>query len=388
MTHEVQLEGQLRQAQKMEAIGTLAGGIAHDFNNLLMGIQGNLSLSIAEIDSGSPLFENLKKVEQYVQDGVELTKQLLGFARLGKYEARVTNPNDLINKSANIFARTRKELRIVSHYQEDVWAVNVDPGQIEQVLLNLYINAWQAMPEGGTLLLETANVVHDDQQAVMHKVSPGRYVKISISDTGVGMEKATLERIFDPFFTTKAMKRGTGLGLASAYGIIRNHGGYIDVHSEINHGATFNIYLKAFDEAVVETAAMQESPSFGIETILLVDDDEVIIEVGQAMLKSLGYTVLTAGSGEQAVAIYRERCDQIVLVVLDMIMPDMSGSRTFDELKRINPEVNVLLASGYSIEGQASEIMARGCSGFIQKPFNLQRLSKKVRSIIDVACEF
>jgi len=382
MIEKEQLQDQLLQAQKMEAIGTLAGGIAHDFNNLLMGIQGNVDLLAMEPELARH-HEQLVTIRDCVFSGTGLTKQLLGFARMGKYEAQVTNPNDLVNKSADIFARTRQEIRIVPAYQEDVWSVNVDRGQIEQVLLNLFINAWQAMPDGGTLTLETANVIIENQQAATQKVNPGNYVRISVIDTGVGMDKATQERIFDPFFTTKAMKRGTGLGLASAYGIIRNHGGFIDVHSRINQGTTFNIYLKTYDAAVVETKAKPELPSKGTETILLVDDDAVIVDVGQALLHSLGYTVLVADGGKDAIDMYREQCDRIALVILDMIMPDMGGGRTFDALKRINPGVKVLLSSGYSLEGQASEILARGCSGFIQKPFDLQKLSKKMREIIE-----
>jgi two-component system cell cycle sensor histidine kinase/response regulator CckA len=377
------LQDQLLQAQKMEAIGTLAGGIAHDFNNLLMGIQGNVDLIALDRDFNHAHGKKVKTIQDCVQSGSRLTQQLLGVARLGKYEVKITDPNDLVNKSADMFGRTRQELRITATYQKDVWAVNVDQGQIEQVLLNLLINAWQAMPEGGTINLETANEVLDDQFVVANAISPGKYVRISIADSGVGMDRATMERIFDPFFTTKAIKRGTGLGLASAYGIIRNHGGCIDVRSEPGHGATFSIYLKAIAVPVAEKAPKAKLPFKGSETILLVDDDELIIDVGQAMLKTLGYAVLTANSGNSAIALYRSHGARIALVILDMIMPDMGGGRAYDELKTIDPDVKVLLASGYSINGQATDILARGCNGFIQKPFNLQALSEKVRTVLD-----
>jgi two-component system cell cycle sensor histidine kinase/response regulator CckA len=379
------LQDQLLQAQKMEAVGTLAGGIAHDFNNLLMGIQGNVDLIALNIEPHPDLGQKLRTIGDCVQSGSRLTQQLLGFARLGKYEVKITDPNDLVNKSIDMFGRTRQELRITASYQKDVWAVNVDQGQIEQVLLNLLINAWQAMPEGGTIDLETANEVLDDQFVEAHAISPGEYVRISITDTGVGMDRATMERIFDPFFTTKAIKRGTGLGLASAYGIIRNHGGCIDVRSEPSHGATFSIYLKAQSVPVAETAPKPKLPFKGSETILLVDDDDLIVDVGQAMLKTLGYDVLTANSGSVAISLYRSHRERIALVILDMIMPDMGGGRAYDQLKTIDPAVKVLLASGYSINGQATDILARGCNGFIQKPFTLQALSEKVRTVLDAA---
>ena len=239
------LEAQLQQTQKMDAIGTLAGGIAHGFNNLLMGIQGNASLMLFDIDSSHPHYERLKNIEQQVQSGAEITKQLLGFARCGKYEVKPTNINELIKKSLEMFGRTKNNVRVNINYQEDIWSVETDQGQIEQVLLNIYTNAWQAMPRGGELYLETQNVTLNENYTNAYQVLAGRYVKTSVTDTGVGMDKATQQRIFDPFFTTKDMYRGTGLGLASVYGIIKNHGGIINVNSKNGEGTTFNIYLPA-----------------------------------------------------------------------------------------------------------------------------------------------
>jgi PAS domain S-box-containing protein len=379
------LQNQLLQAQKMEAIGTLAGGIAHDFNNLLMGIQGNIELMSLDMGPDHAHSRRCKTIRDCVQSGTRLTQQLLGFARLGKYEVKPTRINDLVRNSIEMFGRTRQELRIVQKYREDLWTVDADRGQIEQVLLNLFINAWQAMPEGGSLVLETANATLDDRQVMPHGAAPGNYVTITITDTGVGMDPAVIERIFDPFFTTKAMGRGTGLGLASAYGIVRNHGGFIEVSSQKGHGATFTVYLKASDgdTSVSATTAISVGTVAGSETILIVDDDPLILDVATAMLASLGYGVLVAQGGEEAIATYRNNGDQICLVILDMIMPDMGGGRTYDELKAIDPDINVLLSSGYSIDGQASAILNRGCNGFIQKPFNLQTLSEKIRLIID-----
>jgi CheY-like chemotaxis protein len=282
-----------------------------------------------------------------------------------------------------MFGRTKKEITIHAKYQEDLWAVKADPGQMEQVLLNLYVNAWQAMPGGGDLFLETENVTLDESYVKPFSIEPGRYVKLSITDTGVGMDKATQERIFDPFFTTKEMGRGTGLGLASAYGIMKNHGGFIKVSSKKGDGSTFNIYLPASESDVSgETSEASEDVRHGHETLLLVDDEEMLTEVGKEMLNALGYTVLIAEGGRKAVEIFRKKRDEIDLVILDMIMLGMGGGDTYDRLKEINPDIKVLLSSGYSINGQAKEILDRGCDGFIQKPFNLEQLSQKLREVL------
>ncbi|MDX2454558.1 PAS domain S-box protein [Desulfosarcina sp.] len=386
MTREKEsLHDQLLQAQKMEAIGTLAGGIAHDFNNLLMGIQGNVEMMALDMGPSHAHSGRLKTIRDCVQSGARLTQQLLGFARMGKYEVKPTDINALVRNSVDMFGRTRQELRIALKCVEKVWAVEVDRGQIEQVLLNLLINAWQAMPDGGSLYLETANEILNDRQVLPHGAEPGNYVKITITDTGTGMDPATMERIFDPFFTTKTVGRGTGLGLASAYGIVRNHGGFMDVSSRKEQGTIFSIHLKATDAPLGDATVIRASAQEGNETILLVDDDPLILDVGQAMLAALGYAVLVAKDGKEAVEIYRSDGDRIRLVILDMIMPDMGGGQTYDQLKEVDPGANVLLSSGYSIDGQATAILNRGCNGFIQKPFDLQSLSEKVRTIMDAA---
>ncbi len=250
ITQHKKLEDQLLNAKKMEAIGTLAGGIAHDFNNLLMGIQGNASLMLTEFDSGHPHYESLSNIEQYVRNGADLTKQLLGFARGGKYEVKITDLNELIEENSRMFSRTKKDIEIHTKYEEDIWSVEVDKGQIGQVLLNLFVNAWQAMPGGGELYLETQNITLAEDQAKGHGVKSGKFVKISVTDTGLGMDETTQHRIFDPFFSTKEKSRGVGLGLASAYGIIKNHGGIITVHSEKGDGTTFHIHLPASEKEV------------------------------------------------------------------------------------------------------------------------------------------
>jgi signal transduction histidine kinase/CheY-like chemotaxis protein len=376
-------ESQLYQSQKMEAIGKLAGGIAHDFNNLLMGIQGCASLMMTEIGPSHPLFDHLKGIEEYVKSAADLTKQLLGFARGGKYEVLPTDINQVIENSSMLFGRTKKEITIHSKFQKDIWTVEVDQRQIEQVFLNLFVNAWQAMSKGGELYLQTENVDIDENYLKPYKVKPGRYVKISVTDTGMGMDGVTQQKIFDPFFTTKDMGRGTGLGLASAYGIIKNHDGFINVYSEVGQGTTFNIYLPASDKKVYRESKSERPLVMGSETILLVDDEDMIIKVGQAMLKKLGYHVVIARSGQEAVKAVAERSGTIDLVLLDLIMPGMDGGQTFDGIRDIQPQMPVLLSSGYAINGQAIEIMKRGCNGFIQKPFNLTQLSKHIRKVLD-----
>jgi PAS domain S-box-containing protein len=377
------LENQLQQAQKMEAIGNLAGGIAHDFNNILMGMQGNTSLMLLNIDTGHPHYDKLRSIQKYIENGAALTKQLLGFARGGKYEVRAIDLNELIEKTARMFGRTKKEIKIHTSQLRDIWNVEVDQGQIEQVLLNIFVNAWHAMPDGGDLHLMTENVTIDDDFNKPFKVEAGKYVKISIIDTGAGMDKITQQRLFEPFFTTKEMGRGTGLGLASAYGIVKNHGGFIDVFSEPGKGATFSIYLPASEKEVMEETDAAEIVLKGDETLLLVDDEEMIIEVGEEILQALGYKVFPAVSGKEALEIYKNKKNSIDMVILDMIMPGMGGGETYDNLKQINPDIKVLLSSGYSISGQAAEILERGCDGFIQKPFKLRQLSVKIREILD-----
>ncbi len=378
------LETQLFQAQKMESIGTLAGGIAHDFNNLLTGILGNASLILAQMDKSQPFYGRLKNIEDYVKRGSDLTKQLLGFARRGKYETKPTNLAEFIRESSELFRRTRKEISIHLKAQEELWVVEVDRGQMEQVLLNLYVNAWQAMPDGGDLHISAENVRLDEVDVNPYNANPGRYVKIAVTDTGIGMDEVTMARIFDPFFTTKEKGRGTGLGLASAYGIIKNHGGFIRVESEKGHGTSFMVYLPASNKVVEDDHnKIEDELQKGHETVLLIDDEEMILDVGSNILEGLGYKVMMAIGGKQGLKVYEQNKDAIDIVIIDMIMPEIGGRETFDTMLKINPSVKVLLSSGYSLNGQAEEIMQGGCKGFIQKPFTTVELSKKVRVILD-----
>ena len=377
------LEVQFHQAQRFEALGTLAGGIAHDFNNLLMNIQGNTSLMLFEIDSTHPHFDLLKNIEKQVKSGAQLTRQMLGYARKGKFNVKPIDLNRIVAESAETFGRTRKEITIEQNLEDDLFSIAADKGQIDQVLFNLYVNAADAMPGGGKLLLKTQNVTHLNIKSDQYNPEPGNYVQINISDTGCGMDKTTLERIFDPFFTTKEMGRGTGLGLASVYGIIKSHDGYIDVGSEKGQGTTFTIFLPASENGVEGDAEAEARLIKGSGTLLIVDDEELVLEVGANMLEKLGYTVLKAHNGTAAVDIFKANQDKIKMVILDIIMPDMGGGAVYEKIKPINPDVKVLLSSGYSVDGQAIELLEAGCDGFMQKPFTMEELSKKIGQILN-----
>jgi two-component system cell cycle sensor histidine kinase/response regulator CckA len=378
-----ELEVQLQYTQRMEALGTLAGGIAHNFNNLLAGIMGNLSLTLLDTVPTQPHFDHLKRIEKLVKSGSQLTSQLLGYARGGRYEVKPLDFNQLVQETFDTFGGAKKEIRVHRSLAEDLLGIKADQGQIEQVLLNLLINAVDAMPGGGDLFLETMNVTNKDMSQKPYKVRPGRYVLLRVKDTGSGMDKKTLGHIFEPFFTTKGLGAGTGLGLASAYGIVKAHQGYIDVESEKGRGTTFEIYLPASVSKSAEASKRAGHPAEGRETILLVDDEPMILEVTVEVLRELGYTVLEAHGGGEAIELYNEKRAGIDLVILDMIMPDMGGGETYDKIKEINPQVKVLLSSGYSIDGEATEILERGCQGFIQKPFGMEELAMKIREILD-----
>ncbi|BBO70013.1 histidine kinase [Desulfosarcina alkanivorans] len=383
ITERTRLEKKLQQAEKMEAIGTLAGGVAHDFNNILMGIIGRTSLMMAETDVPPAYGEHLSGIEEYVKSASDLTRQLLGFARGGKYQLKTIDMNQLVEQSARMFGRTRKEINLHVDADDPLNRVEADPRQVEQVLLNLYVNAWQAMPGGGDLYLKTENVNLAEKDVQPYNVKPGRFIRVSITDTGIGMAEDTVHKIFEPFFTTKERGRGTGLGLASAYGIVSNHGGFIAVTSQVGRGTTFNLHFPATTKPIVEVKAPPVPKAAGTETILLVDDEEMVRNVGGQMLRKLGYTVFTVPSGEAAVAMVAQKEPVFDLVILDMIMPGMNGGEAYDRLKQLDAGLKVLLSSGYSIDGQAADILSRGCNGFIQKPFGMNTLSAAAREILD-----
>jgi two-component system cell cycle sensor histidine kinase/response regulator CckA len=379
-----ELERQLQQAQRMEAIGTLAGGIAHDFNNILMGMQGNLSLLLMRMPSHNPLVQKLKNIEQYILNGAGLTRQLLDFARSKPRPTQLTDLNFLIRKTARMLGRTWKEVEIDLAGLNAAWAVIVDSGQIEQVLINLYVNACQAMPGGGKLFLRTEDVELGRSTVRPFGLKAGPYVMASVIDTGIGMDEITQQKIFNPFFTTKERSRGTGLGLSSAYGIIKNHQGFIKVSSKEGHGANFSIYLPASKAAAQTLTERPLAPVSGSGTILVVDDEQFITEITREWLGELGYTVLEASSGSRAVECFRANPGAIDLVILDVIMPGMDGGETLARLKAIDPQVKVLLTSGYGYNARAEKICRNGCKGFIAKPYDINQLSQKIRDILDV----
>jgi PAS domain S-box-containing protein len=377
------LEDQLLRAQKLEAVGTLAGGIAHDFNNLLMGILGNLSIMLLHLDTTHPFYDRLKVMEDYVHRGSSLTRQLLGFARGGKYEVRSTDLGKFVLRSAEMFGRTKKDISIHHKISGSLWHVDVDRGQMDQVLLNLFVNAWQAMPDGGDLYISVENAELSKTDMAAFGATQQKFVKLTVTDTGIGMDETTKSRIFEPFFSTKERGHGTGMGLASVYGIMKNHGGFVNVDSQQGVGTSFMIYLPASDKKAEDELIKNDEIHEGRETVLLIDDEQMIIDVGSRMLEELGYKVLTATGGKQGINVFQHAREKIDLVILDMIMPDLSGKETFDILHQQKPSLKVLLASGYSLDNQAKDIMAAGCKGFIQKPFTLAELSRKLREIIE-----
>ena len=378
-----ELETQLQRAQKLEAIGTLAGGVAHDFNNLLMGIQGNTSVVLSRLDPDDPNYQKLVTAQSYVKKSSELANQLLGFARGGAYELKATDLNQLIEKVSKMFGRTKKEIVIFTHFKEGLLSVNVDRRQIEQVLLNLFINAAQAMPKGGRLYVQTDNVQLDKKFLEAHHLEPGMYVKVSVADTGIGIDPENIERVFDPFYTTKERGRGTGLGLASAYGIVKSHGGFIDVQSEVNKGSTFSFYIPPHEGREKKTENKKENVINGSGKILLIDDEDMILEEVGEMLATLGYEVVPAKGGSEAIKLFTKAKNEFDLVILDMIMPEINGSKTFERLRSINPQARILLSSGYSMNAVIQNLVDQGANGFIQKPFDRVILSHKIEKIIN-----
>lgn len=376
------LETQLQQAQKMKAVGALAGGIANDFNNLLAVIQASATLVLLDIDMSHTHYEHLRNIEKQVHKGSGLSAQLLGYAGKGRYEVRTIDINQLAGETAKILGQARRRIKIRCSFADDLPAVEVDISQIEQVFEDLLVNAADAMPDGGDLTLRSTMVTHKDMEGHVHDPKPGNYVLLTVTDTGVGMDDETRERIFEPFFTTKEEMNASGLGLASAYGIIEGHGGYIHVDSTKGEGTTFWIYLQASEKEVKKPVTPTDQIIKGSGTVLFVDDEPMVLEVGTKLLERLGFGVIQAKGGREAVEIYEERQDGIDLVILDMIMPDMGGGETFDRMKEINPDVKVILSTGYTKDGRAAEIMERGCDAFLQKPFTVRDLSARISEVL------
>lgn len=385
LTEAKALELQLYRAQKFEALGTMAGGIAHDFNNVLMGIQGNASLMLLDMQKGKPDAhpERLRNIEQYVKQGGDLTRQLLTLAKGNRSEVKAVDLNLLLTGCASLFGQSRRDIVIDCRLQQAIWPVEVDAGQIEQVLLNLFVNAAHAMPGGGELQLVTENVVLELQFAALHKRTPGRFVKITVTDSGCGIDPHILDRIFDPFFTTKGQDEGTGLGLATAYSIVNNHGGIIQAGNAPEGGARFELLFPAFTGRVEQVRQSADACLPGVETILLVDDDAMVLHLTREMLLHLGYTVLSALSGEEALQLYTEHRERIDLVMLDLIMPRMGGMEVVQRMASRDATLKVLLCSGHTFAEGTLDALASNPHAFLRKPFTLHTLATTLRQLLD-----
>jgi PAS domain S-box-containing protein len=387
VTQEVALEAQLLHAQKMEAIGTLAGGIAHDFNNLLQVIQGYTEVLLNQMKQGQPGHERLLKIHRSAKRGADLTKQLLTFSRKVQSERKPLDLNQEVKQVKRLLERTiPKMIKIELHLNANPVMVNADSNQVEQALMNLAVNAVDAMPEGGKILMETERVLLDEGFcATRLGAKPGDYILLSISDTGHGMDREILEHAFEPFYTTKEVGKGTGLGLAMVYGIVKNHDGYILCYSEPGTGTTFKIYLPALeqDEQYGKTSDTKYQMKRGKETVLLVDDEEYIRDLGAELLADAGYKVITSVDGKNGLEIYRKEQEQIDLVILDLVIPGMDGRRCYEEILKINSKAKILIVSGYSANGPAKIALEAGASGFVGKPFDVSHLLATIREILD-----
>ncbi|HRV43417.1 MAG TPA: PAS domain S-box protein [Syntrophales bacterium] len=380
------LRTQLLQAQKLEAVGTMAGGLAHDFNNILMGLQGLISLLLLEGGQDQRLRDRLREMEIHIRRGSDITKQLLNFSTAGRSETRATDLNLFLAKALHLFERTHRGVMTHLEAAPSLPTVEINEGQMDQVFMNLFINADQAMPGGGNLFVTTSYRRLNDTEAASLGLAPGGYVAAAVTDTGTGMEPEIIERIFDPFFTTKPKGVGTGLGLASAYGIVKNHGGAIAVESLKGRGSTFTVFLPAAAGATAREEGEErppEGPLEGTETLLLVDDEEINLQVMREILEILGYRTLRAASGQEALAVYAEKGQEIDLVVMDLVMPGMGGAAAFEAMREFNPLVKVILISGYSQSGQAASLIGQGCRAFVQKPFQIEELARTIRRVLD-----
>jgi PAS domain S-box-containing protein len=381
------LQEQLRQSQKMEAVGQLAGGIAHDFNNLLTVIKGYSQLSLIQFKESDPLKVNINEINKATDRAADLIRQLLAFSRRQTMEMRVLDLNALLRNLQKMLHRViGEDIELVTRLADDLGRVKVDPGQIEQVIMNLAVNARDAMIEGGKLTIETANVELDEEYARRHvAVTPGRYVMLAVSDTGVGITPEVRERIFEPFFTTKKGGEGTGLGLSTVYGIVKQSGGNIWVYSEPEKGTTFKIYLPLVNEPLEEKKerVVKEASPRGNETILVVEDDEVVRKLAVRILREQGHRVLEASQGVDAFLICEEHKGPIHLLVTDVVMPKMSGRELAERITSIRQEVKVLYMSGYPDDTIAHHGILNEGTNYIQKPFTVEELARKVREVLD-----
>ena len=377
---------QLLQAQKMEAIGTLAGGFAHDFNNKLQVIDGYVDLMLFEKDLPETAKSKLEVIKQTVHSSAELIKGMMVFVRKTPLELRPIELNKLVAQTRAMLSRSMpKMIEIDLLLEDDLWTINAAPNQIDQILMNLAINARDAMPDGGKLTIQTQNTILDQEHCRYHpNTKPGRYVRLSVTNSGIGMDHDTVKHIFEPFFTTKESGKGTGLGLSVVYGIVEKHGGWIICFSEPSEGTTFKIYFPAIEEIPEEQySGNKESPKGRGETILLVDDEPHLLDLVSRQLVGANYRVIKASNGNEALNLYEQQREQISLVILDLLMPEMDGRRCLEALRDIDPNIRVLIATGHTTPDMVGELEQAGAKGFIRKPFDFSLLLEEIRKIID-----
>jgi len=380
------LEAQLRHSQKMEAVGTLAGGVAHDFNNLLTVINGYAELLLADKSADDPEFEDLRRIQLAGRRGAELVRMLLAFGRKAERQPRPLNLNLHIQRIRDMLERTiPKMIAIETDLDNNLAVVGADPTQVEQIIMNLAVNAKDAMPDGGKLTIATRNAILDEDYCRLHPdAKPGRYAMLEVSDNGKGMDQETLQHVFEPFYTTKAVGKGTGLGLAMVYGIVKQHDGHIYCYSEPGLGTTFRIYFPVGDQEAEEAARRTESVlPLGTETVLVVDDEQDVRALCHKLLTRAGYQVLTASNGLEALEVFEQERQNIALVILDVIMPEMGGKECFARLRQMDPSVKVLMASGYASGGTANTAEQLGADGFVSKPYRVAQLLRVVRETLD-----
>jgi two-component system cell cycle sensor histidine kinase/response regulator CckA len=381
ISEQKRLQKQVQQARRLESLGRLSGGIAHNFNNLLMVIQGSVDLITMNEYSFDQARRNLQQILNCVKSGAELTQQLLGVGRSGKYMPEPIDVNENIRNGLALFSREASDIDINWNLEKGIWAIEADRSQIGLVLSSLFANARRVMPTGGSLFIASENITLSDAQAALYSLPAGRFVKISVSDTGGGLDQETQEHIFDPFFANLSIMTEEALGLASAYGIVRNHDGIITIDNLAGKGTTFNIFLPARAGADPKRIEKPIPRMKQCLTVLLVDDEKLIVQVGSAMLEKMGYEVLVARDGEEALRTFIKHKDKVGIVLLDMIMPGMGGLEVFRRLKDIDPAVKILLCSGYSLHREASRVIGQGCDGFIQKPFSIKDLLNKLNEV-------
>ena len=387
ITERNQLERQLRQAEKMEAIGQLAGGIAHDFNNHLAGIMGCADMLRYHLSDNRQLYDYADMIVSASQQAAERTAQLLAFARRGKYQAVPVNVHNIVNE---VMAMARhsfdRRVKINADLKAPCPVALGDPHQLQNAFLNLAINAGDAMPNGGEIWFETEQVeiTGSEVKKLPSNLEPGQYLQIKVTDTGIGMSESTMKRIFDPFFSTKKNADGTGMGLAAVYGTIMHHKGMIEVDSTEGKGSTFTVFLPLAQGPQAERAAREESMRGAKSAhVLLVDDEVIVCNMAAQMLRGLGYHVTACSDGADALETYRKEWEDIDVVVLDMVMPELSGAETFRAMKNINPDLKVVIASGFSIAGEAQELLDEGARSFIQKPFLVSELSDHITKALE-----